>query len=124
MNVWHATGRLTRDVELRYTQGGTALGKFGLAVNHRYTTSSGEKREETCFIDCVIWGKSAEAFAKWFSSGHPVTITGRLKYEKWDDKNGQARSKHVVTVNDWEFPLSMPSKDEAAPKAQDVSGDF
>ena len=120
MNQWNATGRLTRDVELRYTQGGTALAKFGLAVNHRYT-SNGEKKEEVCFIDCVVWGKSAEAFAKWFGSGHPVTITGRLKYEQWDDKDGQKRSKHVVTVEQWEFPLSSPSE---TPKMKDVPSDF
>ena len=122
MNIWAATGRLTRDVELRFTQGGTALGKFGLAVNRRYVVN-GERKEEVCFIDCTIWGKSAETFVKHFEKGDAVTISGRLNFDQWDDKDGQKRSKHSVTIDQWEFPLSLPSRNEAAPKAA-ASDDF
>lgn len=103
MNVWHATGRLTRDVELRYTASGTAFAKFGLAVNHRYKVD-GEQREKVCFIDCTVWANSAEAFAKHFEKGDAVTITGRLDLEQWEAQDGTKRSKHSVNVSDWEFP--------------------
>lgn len=123
MNVWHATGRLTRDVELRYTQSGTAIAKLGLAVNHRYVVD-GEKREKVCFIDCTVWGKSGEAFSKHFSKGDAVTITGRLDLEQWDDRDGNKRSKHVINVNDWEFPQGSSSTPKAAKAADDIPEDF
>ncbi len=115
MNIWIATGRLTRDVELRYTQSGTALGKFGLAVNHRYTVN-GERKEKVCFVDCTVWGKSAETFAKHFEKGDAVTITGRLDLEQWEASDGTKRSKHSVTIDQWEFPLSSTR----TPKATDT----
>lgn len=123
MNVWHATGRLTRDVELRYTADRTALGKFGIAVNHRYTVD-GERREKVCFIDCTVWGKSAETFAKYFEKGNAVTITARLDLERWEDKAGQKRSKHSVTIDQWEFPLSSPSETQPDKAAEDAPDDF
>ena len=53
-------GRLTRDPELRYTQGGTAVTEVGLAVNREFTTSDGTRKKETCFVDVVLWARRAE----------------------------------------------------------------
>lgn len=122
MNVWHATGRLTRDPEQRYTQSGTALVKFGLAVNHRYTVD-GEKREKVCFIDCTVWGKSGETFAKHFEKGDAVTLTGRLDLEQWEAQDGTKRSKHSITVEQWEFPQGS-SAPKTTKAAQDIPDDF
>jgi len=80
-------GRLTRDPELRYTQGGTAVASFTLAVNRQFTNSQGER--EADFINCVIWRKAAENFAKFTSKGELVGIDGRIQTRNYENKQGQ-----------------------------------
>ncbi len=97
-------GNLTRDIELRHTQGGTALAKFGLAINRKFTTAAGEAREETCFVDCTAWGKQAETLAKFVSKGSPLFVEGRLNFSTWEDKEGGGkRSKLDVVVDNFQF---------------------
>ncbi len=88
-------GHLTRDPELRHSQGGTAFCKFSIAVNSTYGT--GDKRvEEVCFLECTTFGKQGEYLAE-AGKGEPVFVEGRLKLEQWDDKDtGAKRSKIVV----------------------------
>ncbi|GJQ30147.1 MAG: single-stranded DNA-binding protein [Phycisphaerae bacterium] len=100
-------GNLTRDVELKSIAGGQSVGNFGLAVNRRYTTQSGEKREEVTFIDCEAWGKTAENLAKFFSKGRPIFVEGRLKLDTWE-KEGQKHSKLRVVIESFEFVDSKP----------------
>ena len=95
-------GHLTRDIELRYTQGGAAIGSCGIAVTRKYTLN-GEKREETCFIDITFFGKSAEIANQYLSKGSKLLIEGRLKFDQWTDNNGQNRSKHTVAVENMEM---------------------
>ena len=90
-------GHLTRDIELRYTQGGAAIGSSGIAVTRKYTLN-GEKREETCFIDITFFGKQAEVSNQYLQKGSKLLIEGRLKFDQWTDNNGQNRSKHSVAV--------------------------
>jgi len=80
-------GRLTRDPELRYTQGGTAVASFTLAVNRQFTNSQGER--EADFINYVIWRKAAENFAKFTSKGELVGIDGRIQTRNYENKQGQ-----------------------------------
>lgn len=80
-------GRLTRDPELRYTQGGTAVASFTLAVNRTFTNSQGER--EADFINCVIWRKAAENFANFTNKGSLVGIDGRLQTRNYENKQGQ-----------------------------------
>jgi single-strand DNA-binding protein len=97
-------GNLTRDIELKSIGGGTTVAKIGLAVNRHFTTQSGEKREETTFVDCEAWGKTAEIMAKYLSKGRPVFIEGRLKLDQWQDKeSGQNRSKLGVVIESFQF---------------------
>jgi len=97
-------GNLTRDVELTATPSGMQVAKIGLAVNRRWTGNDGERKEETTFIDCEAWGKTAENIAKFFSKGRPIFIEGRLKLDTWQDKeSGQNRSKMKVVVEGFEF---------------------
>jgi single-strand DNA-binding protein len=97
-------GNLTRDVEIRHTSGNSAVGNFGLAVNRRFKTQSGEQREETTFIDCEAWGRTAEVMGQYLSKGRPVFIEGRLKLDQWEDKNGGGkRSKLSVVVESFQF---------------------
>jgi single-strand DNA-binding protein len=95
-------GNLTRDIELRHTTGNQAVANIGLAVNRRYTTGDGEKREETTFVDCEAWGKTAETMSKFLAKGRPVFIEGRLKLDQWE-KDGQKFSKLRVVVENFQF---------------------
>jgi single-strand DNA-binding protein len=100
-------GNLTRDVEIRHTQSNTAVGKFGLAVNRRYSVGDGasrEQREETTFVDCEVWGRTAEIMSQYLQKGRPVFIEGRLRLDQWEDKNsGQKRSRLLVVVENFQF---------------------
>ncbi|WP_314300605.1 single-stranded DNA-binding protein [Campylobacter showae] len=95
-------GHLTRDIELRYTQGGAAIGSCGIAVTRKYTLN-GEKREETCFIDITFFGKQAEIANQYLSKGSKLLVEGRLKFDQWQDSNGQNRSKYTVAVENMEM---------------------
>ncbi|MFQ5845813.1 MAG: single-stranded DNA-binding protein [Planctomycetota bacterium] len=97
-------GNLTRDPELRYTQAGRALVKFGLAVNRRYRSSSSKEMvEETCFVDIEGWGNQAETFNQYMRKGRPAFIEGRLRLDRWETKDGQKRSKLVVVMENFQF---------------------
>lgn len=91
-------GNLTRDPEVRYTTGGTAVAEIGLAVNRSWTDrSSNERKEETTFIDVTLWGRTAEVAGEYLSKGRPVLIEGRLQLDQWEDReSGQKRSKLKV----------------------------
>lgn len=95
-------GHLTRDIELRYTQSGAAIGSTGIAVTRKYTLN-GEKREETCFIDITFFGKQAEIANQYLGKGSKLLVEGRLKFDQWTDNNGQNRSKHTVAVENMEM---------------------
>lgn len=97
-------GNLTRDPELRYTPKGQAVAKLGLAVNRRYTTETGEAREETTFVDIDAWGKQAEVLCQYCKKGRPLFVEGRLKLDQWDDKTtGQKRSALRVVLEGFQF---------------------
>lgn len=97
-------GNLTRDVEIRHTSGNNAVGNFGIAVNRRFKTQSGEQREEVTFVDCEAWGRTAEVMSQYLSKGRSVFIEGRLKLDQWEDKNGGGkRSKLSVVVENFQF---------------------
>jgi len=90
-------GNLTRDIELRYTQGGTAIAKTAIATSRKFT-SNGEKKEEVCFIDITFFGRSGEVANQYLRKGSKVLVEGRIVFEQWVDNNGQKRSKHSVAV--------------------------
>ena len=100
-------GNLTRDIELRYTPSGAAIGKSAIAVTHKFTIN-GEKKEDTCFIDISFFGKGAEIANQYLRKGSKLLIEGRLKFEQWTDQNGQNRSKHSISVESMEM---LGSKD-------------
>ena len=85
-------GNVTRDIELKYLQSGTAVTEIGLAMNDRRKTQSGEWVDEPVFVDVTLWGRTAEIASEYLSKGAPVFIEGRLKYDTWET-DGQKRSK-------------------------------
>jgi single-strand DNA-binding protein len=96
-------GNLTRDPQLSYTPSQTAVVDFGMAVNRRWTSRDGEKKEETCFVDCRAFGRIAENINKYLNKGRPVFIEGRLTFDSWTAQDGSKRSKHRVTVENFQF---------------------
>ncbi len=96
-------GNITRDPQLKYLPSQTAVCEFGLAINHRWRSQDGEQREDTCFIDCSVFGKQAETFNQYMSKGRSVLVEGRLRLDRWEDKDGQKRSKHHVSVQSFQF---------------------
>ena len=76
-------GNLTRDPEIRYTGNNMAIAKLGLAVNRRYRTADGQVKEETTFVDCDAFGKTAETIGKFLTKGRPIFIEGHLRLDTW-----------------------------------------
>jgi len=110
-------GNLTRDPELRYTPKGTAIAKFGLAINRNWTGEDGQKREEVTFVDIDAFGKQAEVIGQYLRKGRPVLIEGRLKLDQWDDKQtGQKRSRLGVVLEAFSF-LDGGNREGGAPSA-------
>lgn len=96
-------GNLTRDPQLSYTPSQTAVVDFGLATNRRWTGQDGSQRQETCFVDCRAFGRQAENINKYLTKGRPVFIEGRLTFDSWTAQDGTKRSRHRVTVENFQF---------------------
>jgi len=117
---------------LRYTPSGTAVSDLRLAVNRAYTTQGGDKREETCFLTVVVWGKQAESAAQYLDKGSPVMVEGRLQTRDWETKDGQKRNVVEVVAERLQFlgrgrgggggatPADAEPVEEAAGGADDV----
>ena len=104
LNKVFLIGNVTRDPEIRYTPGGSAICTLGLATNRKFTTSSGEEREEVCFVDIDVWGKQAENCHANLRKGAPIFVEGRLKFDQWDDRDtGRKRSRLLVTAERVQF---------------------
>ncbi|HIO90523.1 MAG TPA: single-stranded DNA-binding protein [Campylobacterales bacterium] len=91
-------GNLTRDIELKYLQSGTAIGNTAIATSRKFKGSDGSQKEEVCFIDVSAFGRTAEVMNQYLKKGSKVLVDGRLKLDQWQDQNGNKRSKHSVIV--------------------------
>ncbi len=108
-------GNLTRDPELRYTPKGTAVAKFGLAVNRTWRTETGETKEEVTFVDIDVFGRTAESVSQYMRKGSPLLVEGRLKLDTWEDKQTQQkRSKLGVVAETVQFIGAPRSADGSA----------
>jgi single-strand DNA-binding protein len=95
-------GNLTRDPELRYAPNGTAVARFGLAINSRYRQGE-EWKDDVCFVDVVVFGRQAETVGEYLSKGRMALIEGRLQWRSWESQDGQKRSKHEVIADRVQF---------------------
>jgi single-strand DNA-binding protein len=114
-------GNLTRDPQLSYLPSQTAVVDFGIATNRQWTATDGAQRQETCFIDCRAFGKMAENINKYLNKGRPVFIEGRLTFDSWTAQDGSKRSKHRVTVENFQF-LPGTAPNQTPQKEQPVMG--
>ena len=96
LNKVFLMGNLTRDPELRYTAGGTAVTDLGLAVNRSWTSEDGDRKDETLFIDVTVWKRQAETCCQYLKKGQPVHVEGYLKLDSWDDKTTGEKRKAVL----------------------------
>jgi single-strand DNA-binding protein len=117
-------GNLTRDIELKYLQSGSAVTEVGLAVNNRRKNQSGEWVEETLFVDVTLWGRTAEVASEYLSKGSSVLVEGRLKLDTWESE-GQKRSKLRVIGETMQMlggrggnPDRGPAPDSGEPRGQ------
>ena len=121
-------GNLTRNPALHMTQGGLAA-KFGLAMNRKFKTKEGEKKEETTFVDCVAFGKNAELIQKYVEKGNLLFLEGRLKFEQWETDAGERRSKLGVLVENIQLMpngskrSSTEAKSEGLETVEDINDD-
>ncbi len=116
-------GRLTKDPELRYTQGGLPVCEFRIASNHTMRVKE-EKREEVCYVDVTLFGRAGETAQKYLTKGREVLIDGRLQYNEWDGPDGQKRSKHRLVAERFQFLGSGGSRErvpEVAVETEEVS---
>lgn len=114
-------GNLTRDPELRYTPGGTAVADFGMAINRTWKGQDGEKREEVCFVDITAWAKQAEQIQQYCRKGRSLFVEGRLQFDQWE-KDGQKRSRLRVVLENFQFLDRPGGTSGAAPNEQSRPG--
>ena len=118
LNSVSLTGRLTRDVDLRYTQSGTETGSFTLAVDRKFKSKNGER--ETDFVNCQIWRKSAENFANFTHKGALVSIEGRIQTRTYDNAQGQKVFVTEVIVDNFAL-LESRQASQNNPKSQQTA---
>ena len=103
-------GNLTRDIEVRYTQSGAAIGNTAIATTRKFKSQTGEQKEETLFVDITFFGRTAEVANQYLRKGSKILVDGRLKLDQWTAQDGSKRSKHSVTV---ESMTMLGGRDEA-----------
>jgi single-strand DNA-binding protein len=122
LNKVFIIGWLTRDPELRRTGSGTAVTECSLAVHDYYRNKkSGDKEDNTSFVDIVIWKEKAETFAEYTKKGSEVLIIGRLKQDRWTTQDNHSRSKIRVVCDEFQF-LSKKNEQESVEEEIDDPG--
>lgn len=102
LNRVFLAGNLTRDPEVRFTPTGTAVADLNMAINRTYS-SGGEQKEETCFVNIVAWGRTAELCGEYLSKGSPILVEGILQYDQWQTDAGEKRSRLRVRADRVQF---------------------
>jgi single-strand DNA-binding protein len=112
LNRVEIMGRLTKDPELRYTQSGTPVAAFTLAVERDYSSKDGGEKQVD-FIDCIAWRNTAEFLSKYFSKGRMVVAAGRLQVRYWEDSQGKNRKIVEVVAENVYFGDSKKDTDSS-----------
>jgi len=124
LNKVFLIGNLTRDPEMKYTSNGTGIARFGLAVNRTYNSQDGEKKEDTCFVDIVVWDKLAEVCSEHLAKGRLILVEGRLQYQSWESEDGTKRSKIEVVAQNIQFLGGKHENGEKSEGADDSDVPF
>lgn len=116
MNQVNLTGRLTKDVEVRYTQSGKAVGSGTIAVTRRFKNAEGNT--ESDFIQYVVWGKSAEILSQYTSKGTLVALTGSWQTRSYEKDDGTRVYVNELNVENFDFLEKKSDSQQSAPKSQ------
>ena len=128
MNTVQLVGRLTKEVDLKFTSSGTAVGSFTIAVNRSFTNQQGDR--EADFINCVIWRKAAENLASFTRKGSQIGIEGRIQTRNYENQQGQRVYVTEVVVNNFHLlePRSVteqrPAGESNAPSSGGYSNNY
>jgi single-strand DNA-binding protein len=98
LNAVSIIGRITKDIEIKYTAGGTSIASFSIATNRKY-----KEKQEVFFTDCVAFGKPGEIIAQYTKKGDRIALNGRLSQNSWEDKDGNTRRSIQIIVSDFQF---------------------
>lgn len=123
MNSVQLLGRLTRDPDVRYTDGGSTIARFSLAVDRRFKQEGGETAD---FINCIAFGKTAEFIEKYFAKGLKIALNGRIQTGSYTNKDGVKVYTTDVVVENVEFAESKNNNSNAWSNAAapTPNGDF
>lgn len=116
MNQVNLTGRLTKDVEVRYTQSGKAVGSGTIAVTRRFKNADGNTDSD--FIQYVVWGKSAEILSQYTSKGTLVALTGSWQTRSYEKDDGTRVYVNELNVENFDFLEKKSDSQQSAPKTQ------
>lgn len=122
LNKAFIAGNLTADPEKKVTEKGTTIVNFSIASNRYYTTSDGEKKQDTEFHDVVFFGKTAENIAKYLSKGSSALVEGRIQTRSWEDDNGNKRYSTEIIGQNIQFG-SSPDKKEDIDESEYIGGE-
>ncbi len=112
-------GRLTKTPQLRTTPNGASVTDLLIALNREFTTAAGERQQETCFVDVVVWGRQAEACADQLQCSSSVLVEGRLQLDTWHGKDGEKRAKLRVAAEKVQFLDRLGGRIERPTNLQD-----
>jgi single-strand DNA-binding protein len=102
LNKVFLMGNLTKDPELKYIPSGSAVTSFGMAINRKFKAKDGSMKDDVCFVNITVWGKTAENCNEYLSKGSPVFVEGRLQYRSYE-KDGQKRNVLDVVADRVQF---------------------
>ncbi len=122
LNKIMVIGNLGTDPEMRYTPSGSAVTNFSMATNRSYTTSDGERREETEWFRIVAWNQLAEQVNQYLSKGRRAYVEGRLRSSSWDGQDGQTRFRNEIIANTVLFLDRAPGTQSQESGSQDEPG--
>ena len=91
-------GNITRDIQMRFTQKGTAIASTAIASTHKFKGQNGEPKEEVLFLDITFFGRTGEVANQYLRKGSKVLVDGRLKFDQWTAQDGSKRSRHSLVV--------------------------
>ena len=122
MNQVTLVGRIGQTPELRNLAGGSEVCNFSLVTNRKYTNAAGNVIEANEWHNCVAWKHTAKLISKYAVKGQQLIVSGEIRYDKWEDKDGNARTAAKIHVNRFEFGVK-PKGHEQAPAAAPPADD-
>ncbi|MDO4978610.1 MAG: single-stranded DNA-binding protein [Candidatus Saccharibacteria bacterium] len=114
-------GNLTRDPELRSTAGGTSVCRISVAVSRQYKGNDGDMKDEVSYLDCSAWGKQGETISQYLHKGDPILVSGRLRQNSYEAKDGSKRNSVEIVVEDFNFIGGRGNNDFSSKSSSDAS---